>query len=260
MEKRTIGFIGGGRVTKIMLEGLKNASVELGNIIVFDPNEENLLKLKKIFPEVTITSEGIEQVAITDVIFIAVHPPMVLDTIEKMKPYVKEKTMIVSLAPKITIEQIQTLLPEVKSIARVNPSAPNIINQGVNPIAFAKTVYADDQAYIMELLGKTGKTFLVDESKIEAYAVICAMGSTYFWFQLQHLEEMGVQFGLEQEEVKLLLKDMMSGTLNTLFFSNLPVEEVMDLVPVKPIGEYEDAIKGFYNEKLTGIYTKIKPL
>lgn len=51
---------------------------------------------------------------------------------------------------------------------------------------------------------------------------------------------------------------MMNGTLDTLFFSNLSKDEVLDLVPVKPIGEYEDNIKRFYNEKLNEIYNKIK--
>ncbi len=259
MEKRTIGFIGGGRITKIILEGFKNANVELNEMAVFDPNNENLMNLKKKFPELEITSEALERIASLEVVFIAVHPPMVMETIDKIKPYVNEKTIIVSLAPKITIEKIQMLLPNVKSIVRVNPSAPNIVNQGVNPVAFANNMHAEEQEYIMELFGETGKTFIVDEAKIEAYAVICAMGSTYFWFQLQHLEDLGKQFGLEQEEARLLLKDMLNGTMNTLFFSNLSMEEVMDLVPVKPIGEYEETIKGFYDEKLNEIYTKIKP-
>ena len=259
MEMRTIGFVGGGRIAKIFLEGFKNSGVEFSNVTVFDPNEESLLKLQKAFPQVKTTSDGLEQVAASDIIFVAVHPPMVIETIEKIKPYIQDNTMIISLAPKITIKQIQTLLPEIRSIARVNPSAPNIINQGMNPIAFANTVRESDRVYTMELFGRIGKTFVVEEPKIEAYAVLCAMGSTYFWFQLQHLMEMGIQFGLDQEESKLLLKDMMNGTINTLFFSSIPEEEVMDLVPVKPIGEYEEIIKEFYNEKLTGIYTKIKP-
>lgn len=259
MEKRTIGFVGGGRITKILLEGFKNSEVEFSNVVVYDPNEENLLLLHKVLPQIKTTSDMIEPVAVSDVILIAVHPPVVMETIEKIKPFIRDNSMLISLAPKITIEHMKSILPEIKSLARVNPSAPNIINQGINPIAFAESVRDSDRVYAMDLFGSVGKTFIVDESKIETYAVLCAMGSTYFWFQLQHLMEMGVQFGLEEEESKMLIKDMMNGTINTLFFSNLAEKEVMNLVPVKPIGEYEETIKGFYNEKLTGIYTKIKP-
>jgi len=101
MEKRTIGFVGGGRITKIFLEGFKNSGVEFSNVVVFDPNGESLLKLRKVFPQVKTTSEGLEQVAASDIIFVAVHPPMVVETIEKIKPYIHDNTMIISLAPKI---------------------------------------------------------------------------------------------------------------------------------------------------------------
>ena len=34
--------------------------------------------------------------------------------------------------------------------------------------------------------------------------------------------------------------------------------EVMDLIPVKPIGENEDQIKTIYQEKLKALFEKIK--
>lgn len=259
MELRTIGFIGGGRITKIFLEGFKNAKLEFDQIVIYDSNEESLLSLQKIFSQVKITNHDLSEIGASDIIFIAVHPPVVVEVIEQIKPYIQEHTILISLAPKITIQHMQTLLPQVKSIVRVNPSAPNVINEGMNPIAFSETINEEDRVYVMKLFDTIGKTFVVEESKIEAYAVICAMGSTYFWFQLQQLLEMGIKFGLDREEAKLLIKDMMSGTVNTLFFSNLSKEEVMDLVPVKPLGEYEEMIKGFYSQKLAEIYAKIRP-
>lgn len=259
MEQRTIGFIGGGRITRIFLEGFKNAKVEFDQIVVYDSNDESLKRLQKAFPQVKITNQDLGEIGALDIIFIAVHPPVVAEVIEQIKPYIQEHTILISLAPKITIQHMQILLPQVKSIVRANPSAPNVINEGMNPIAFSETINEEDKVYVMKLFGTIGKTFVVEESKIEAYAVICAMGSTYFWFQLQQLLEMGIQFGLEREEAKLLIKDMMSGTVNTLFFSNLSKEEVMDLVPVRPLGEYEEMIKGFYSQKLAEIYAKIRP-
>jgi hypothetical protein len=34
---------------------------------------------------------------------------------------------------------------------------------------------------------------------------------------------------------------------------------VADLVPVKPMAEVEEIIKGYYDQYLNGIYNKIKP-
>ena len=51
---------------------------------------------------------------------------------------------------------------------------------------------------------------------------------------------------------------MMKGTLKTLFESGLPYAEASDLVPVRPISEEEENIRGIYREKLTALYTKLK--
>ena len=52
--KHSIGFIGGGRVTKILLQGFKNKNVKFEKVVVTDTNPEVLANLKKQFPEIDI--------------------------------------------------------------------------------------------------------------------------------------------------------------------------------------------------------------
>ena len=105
-----------------------------------------------------------------------------------------------------------------------------------------------------------GNTPEVKESKIEAYAVITAMGHTYFFFQIQKLKELALSFGLEEEETQLAITEMLYSTGLTIFYSGLSYEEVADLVPVKPLAEVEESIKGYYDQYLNAIYNKIKPV
>jgi pyrroline-5-carboxylate reductase len=44
-----------------------------------------------------------------------------------------------------------------------------------------------------------------------------------------------------------------------MFKSGLTPNEVMDLIPVKPIGEHEAQIAEIYKTKLIGLFEKIKP-
>jgi len=44
-----------------------------------------------------------------------------------------------------------------------------------------------------------------------------------------------------------------------LFSSGFPKEEVMDLIPVKPISDHEKEIRSIYNSKLIPLFEKIKP-
>lgn len=99
---------------------------------------------------------------------------------------------------------------------------------------------------------------MVPENKIEAYAMISAMGPTYLWFQFQQLKELCLSYGLSESEVEESIAIMITGTVETLFNSGLNYNEVVDLVPVKPLAEHENTIKEYYKTKLNGLYQKIK--
>ena len=107
------------------------------------------------------------------------------------------------------------------------------------------------------MLEAMGKTFEVPESKLEAYAVVSAMAPTYFWFQWKKLCDIAELVGLEKEEAEQTVEHTMNAALNTMFRSGLSWEEVADLIPVKPIGEYEEEIMNMFEQKLVGLYNKI---
>ena len=52
---------------------------------------------------------------------------------------------------------------------------------------------------------------------------------------------------------------MIEGTIKTQFQAGLSYEQVIDLVPVKPMADHEETIREMLKTKLEGIYLKIKP-
>ena len=48
--KHSIGFIGGGRITKILLQAFSNKNVKFHSVVVTDPTSEVTAKLKEQFP------------------------------------------------------------------------------------------------------------------------------------------------------------------------------------------------------------------
>ena len=128
-----------------------------------------------------------------------------------------------------------------------------------NPVAFAPALCASDKAEIIGLLSSLGECPEVPEEKLEAYAVLSAMGPTYLWFQLQTLREVAAGFGLSEAEIAPAMKRMACGATRTLLESGLPPAEVMDLIPVKPLADMEAQVTEMYRTRLPGIYQKIKP-
>ena len=149
------------------------------------------------------------------------------------------------------------ILGKTIRIVRLIPNATSIINEGYNPVCFSSGIEAEDKETFLHILGALGKTFEVPESKLEAYAIVSAMAPTYFWFQWKKLCDIGVQVGLEKKDAEQTVEQTMNAALNTMFRSGLSWEEVADLIPVKPIGEYEEEIMNMFEQKLVGLYNKI---
>ena len=258
METQSIGFFGGGRITRIFLTAFKNASKTFQQVTVLDPNEVILNDLKSKFEKINVTSTDYTIVANADIVFLAVHPPFVMETLTKIKDIIQRDTILVSLAPKITIQKMSEALGGFPNTARINPSASTIINEGINPVCFSPSMTGDKKQELIVMMEPLGSLPEVAEPKIEVYAMISAMGHTYFWFQIQKLKELAMGFGMDEQEAQKVIAKMLWGTTETLFNSGLSYAEVVDLVPVKPLGEVEENIKGFYDHYLTALFNKIK--
>ena len=257
MKTKSLGFIGGGRITGIFLQAFANRKTEFKSIVVFDTNAEVLNVLKKQFPQITV-AETLQQAASQQLVFIALHPPMIMEMLDKIVDAISTDTLLISLAPKITIEKIASKL-KTAHIVRMIPNATSYINEGYNPVTFASGFVENEKAAIMELFRILGHTFEVAEPKLEAFALLSAMLPTYFWFQWNELSKLGTQMGLSEDESKTSVQQTLSGAINLLFESGLSPEKVMDLIPVKPIGEHQTQITEIYRTKLMGLFEKIQP-
>jgi pyrroline-5-carboxylate reductase len=190
-------------------------------------------------------------------VFIAVHPQAVKDVLQQICGSLSPDSILVSLAPKLTIARLSTMLNGFDRIARMIPNAPSIIGKGYNPVYFSNTIRPDEKSKILEIFKTLGDCPEVEEEKLEAYAILTAMGPTYFWFQFLELLSLAESFGLSSEQAREGLKKMLCGTIHTLIESGLSTEEVLDLIPVKPLAESEQMVKNIYRNKLEVLYNKL---
>lgn len=257
MKTNSIGFIGGGRITKIFLQGFKNKWVSFDSVKVYDPNSEILDSLKADFPDIQ-KATSIDDIADQVIIVVAVHPPAVMEVLKKLSPSVNEKTVVISLAPKITIEKMAAVLP-TKRLVRMIPNATSFINEGFNPIAFHHEMDEKEKKQTRKLFKTLGKTFETEEEKLESYAIVSAMLPTYFWFQWLETERIGRETGLTVKEARKAVKSTLLKAIKLYYDSGLTPAEVIDLIPVKPIGNDEIEITNILDTRLMGLFGKIKP-
>lgn len=259
MNIESLGFIGAGRITRILLEGFRAAGIALPKVLVSDANLEALARLKSAFPEITAVGTDNARPARQDLVILAVHPPAMPAALTGLAPTLRRDSTVLSLAPKFTLAKLGEQLGGHPRVARMIPNAPSLIGAGFNPIAFATGVSDHDRTSLKAFLSPLGDCPEVEEQKLEGYALLSAMGPTYLWFQLQTLRELALGFGLSDSEIGPALKRTVCGATRTLLESGLAPSEVMDLIPVKPLAEDEATIRQAYLTRLPALFAKIKP-
>lgn len=252
----TVGFIGGGRVTRILVGGWVRAACVPSAVLVSEPDDS-------AFAALEATASRVERVpfaqaAGADVVLLALHPPQIGSALAALRGALRPDAILVSLAPKITLAQISSAAGTARA-ARIIPNAPSLVGRGYNPATFDPGLDAAGRSALTALFRPLGSMPQVPEKDLEAFAILTAMGPTYFWPQLQALRDVAARIGLSAEWIDAGLTEMVEGTLATLLDGGLSPAAVMDLVPVKPLGAHEAGIVSMYHDTLPALHAKIAP-
>jgi len=259
MTQETIGFIGGGRIATVFLGGWQHAGALPRRIVVADADPQVLARLQTQHPGIETCGSDLTKPMAQDTVFIALHPPAIAESLASARATLRPDALVVSLAPKFTLAKLSSLLGGFQRVARVLPNAPSLVGAGFNPLAFSTALTPDDRARLTQLLAPLGQSPEVAEAKLEAYAIVAAMGPTYFWPQWHELQNLATSFGLTPAEAGQAVREMLLGALRTLQDSGLTPQQVMDLIPVKPLGDLEPTILAGYRPKLQAVMDRIRP-
>jgi pyrroline-5-carboxylate reductase len=133
----SIGFIGAGRVAHIMLGGWKTKGMALPPVVVCDSSPEALAALIAAFPQVRVTS--LEEVAGQALVFAALHPPAMGETLARIAPRLRADAILVSLAPKLRLPALQQKLARSSRAMRSSrrpPTPSGLIPSPTSPASF----------------------------------------------------------------------------------------------------------------------------
>jgi pyrroline-5-carboxylate reductase len=254
--QNTLGFIGGGRITAIFLQAWKGRGLDPGRIVVSDPDASVLARLQARFPAIETTPDNALPMA-QGIVFLSLHPPVMKSVLPGLGAALRPATTVVSLAPVLTFRKLSDLLNGHRRLVRMIPNAPSLIGAGYNPTAFAAGTSPEDRQRLRDLFRPLGAAPEVEEAQLEAYAVLTAMGPTYFWPQWQALRELGQSFGLPPGAADQALSAMLRGAAELLFSGGMSFDEVMDTIPVKPLADAQDTMTSPLRERLPALHARL---
>jgi pyrroline-5-carboxylate reductase len=246
VSEPAVGFVGGGRIVRIMLAGWRRAGRPLSDVIVSDLDSGVLERLKAEFPAITVTGDN-RQAAKHGIVFVALHPPAFPGALAEIKDSLSAGSVLVSLAPRWTMSWLSGSLGGFSRLARAIPNAPSIVNSGYNPVSFSRHLAPGDRARVTSLLTALGSCPEVEEATLEAY----------LWYQLYQLIDLGHEFGLTREAATEAVAAMLTGAAGTMVGAGMTPDGVMDLIPVKPLAPIEQIVKEAYVNTLGALHTKL---
>ena len=244
---KKFGFVGGGRITRIICKGLAR-SESLPATVVYDCNSAALDKLKESGLDIE-TAESLEDALKAEILVLAVHPAAMVEVLQSIDGKIDTNTIVLSLSPKISISRTQELLGGHKLVARMNPNAPSIIGKGFNPVSFSADFDKTRKAELLETFSPLGDMPVVEDHLLESFAVITAMGPTYLDYQIKLLKDLALSFGIPVDLACQGIAAMVNGAASTVLATGLD-EHPLDLVPVRPLQELEETVSLGYRKIL----------
>lgn len=250
-----VGFVGAGRVARILLAGWTRAAAVPADVVAYDPDPAVLDRLVAQAPTVRVGS--LAEAGAADVVVVAVHPPVAREAFADLAAALAPSAAVVSAVPTLRLSALAEILGADHAAARVIPNAPSVVGAGYNPVAFAPGAPEPVRAAVRDLLAPLGAAPEVDDEALEAYAVLTAMGPTYLWPQLYALLDVARDAGLDEAAALRGLEAMVVGAAAVMTGSGLDRDAVTDLVPSRPMAAPVDALARAYGEVLTPLHARL---
>ncbi|NQU98513.1 pyrroline-5-carboxylate reductase [Candidatus Woesearchaeota archaeon] len=245
-----LGFIGSGKMAYALIQSMKSLS---DNIISSDRSNERLEYVKDN-AGIQITTDNIEVVKNSDVIFICVKPQDVKVVLEEIKEDIGNK-LIISIAGGIKLDFIESILVG-KKVIRVMPNTPCLVGEMAAGYAVGKNVTEEDIELADKLLNSAGKAFLLEEKDLDAVTALSGSGPAFFAQYIVSMVDAAVEEGLDRKTaIKLACKTAL-GTGKLLLETNTSPEELIKMVS-SPGGTTVAGLKVYKEENANEILKKV---
>jgi pyrroline-5-carboxylate reductase len=193
---KTIGFLGGGRITGALAAGLRLAGDE-HELVVFDRNPEKLSELRRE-SRVEIARDLKSAVERASILIIAVRPGSVKELLAQVALCgARPPRLCISLAAGIPLQNLCAWLGSAVRWARAMPSPVCRIARGLTPVCFDGGVTKAERARIRALFARVGEVLDLPEAQFDA--ITAAHSPTHGYHAIATLAKAAEKVGLDRK-------------------------------------------------------------
>lgn len=212
-----VAIIGAGNMGSAIARGLAQGSVIQGHeIVVSNPTNEKLERIKAAFPAIITTNDNTEAAANADIVIIAVKPWLMEEVISPLR--LKRTQLLVSLAAGIPFEQLAHFSDAEMPLFRVVPNTAIAERASMTLIA-ARNASDKQKQLLLNIFNEMGLAMMIPESKIAAATALTSCGIAYVLKYVQAAMQAGVEMGIAPKEAMKMVAQSLEGAA-TLLLNN----------------------------------------
>ena len=224
---KTVGFIGAGKMASAIIKGLLDSELfTKEQLCAAEINSINAQKAEQEFG-IKITDKADDVVKNTDIIVIATKPFAVKELLEKIKPFVTEKQIIISIAAGISTHLIESALEKNVQVIKVMPNTPALLGTGMSAVCKGK--YATDETLnlAIDMFSKLGKAIKCEEKDIDAITGVSGSGPAFYYYIINEIARAGEKLGLDYKTSLTLSAQTALGAAKMILETGLTPEELI---------------------------------
>ncbi|NP_001085088.1 pyrroline-5-carboxylate reductase family, member 1 L homeolog [Xenopus laevis] len=230
----SVGFIGAGQLTYALVRGFTVAGVLAAHKITASSPDTDLptvAGLRKL--GINFTTSNKDTVKSSDVLFLAVKPPIIPFVLDEIGSDIEDRHVVVSCAAGVTISSIEKKLgffhPAPKVI-RCMTNTPVVVREGATVYAPGTHADVEDGELLEQLMQSVGFCTEVEEDLIDAVTGLSGSGPAYAFTALDALADGGVKMGLPRRLAVRLGAQAMLGAAKMLLESEQHPGQLKDNV------------------------------
>jgi pyrroline-5-carboxylate reductase len=251
-----LGFIGTGKITSSVVEGICNSDIKYKKIYISYRNKKISKSLKEKYKKIIILKSNQEIIDNSDWIFLSVIPSVGLKIIKKLN--FKKDQKVISFISTITLSQLKKMIKKKVEIVRAIPLPPISLGEGPVPIC-------PPNEKVKAFFNKIGSTIEIKNEKVSInFWSISGMMASYYneldtisvWLNKKGVKKLDAQ----KYVTKLFLALSMDAVLNSNKDLKLLVKNSQTPKGLNQQGLKEMTKKGVYKSltsTLNSIYKRL---
>ena len=186
-----VAIIGAGNMGSAIARGLAQGYLIQGHeIVVSNPSNGKLEKLKADFPNIKTTNDNIDAAANADIVIVAVKPWLIEEILNPLR--LKRTQILVSLAAGICFDDLAHFCGEPEMpIFRVIPNTA-IAERASMTLISARNASDKQKKLLTDIFNEMGLTMIIPESKIAAATALTSCGIAYVLKYVQAAMQSGI--------------------------------------------------------------------